>query len=112
MYSTSLSTLTQLKNIPTKKEKPTNTGSGMMDDFMVVTVTRPGPLYVRLRPDARGLVIVNNFDLVPDDPLTGCPRLGPVEGVGVVMPGDALVRLDECATHPPKSTRKPKGLVY
>ncbi|CAM9453657.1 unnamed protein product, partial [Laminaria digitata] len=67
---------------------------GMLDDFLVVTVTRAGPLYVRLRPDTRGLVIVNNFDLVPDDPDTGCTRLGPVEGVGAVMPGDALVSVN------------------
>lgn len=65
--------------------------SGMLDDFVVVTITRPGQLYVRLKPDPRGLVIVNNFDRVPDDPDTGCPRLGPVEIVGSVMPGDALV---------------------
>lgn len=65
--------------------------SGMLDDFVVVTITRPGPLYVRLKPDPRGLVIVNNFDPVPDDPITGCPQLGPVEIVGTVMPGDSLV---------------------
>lgn len=65
----------------------------MLDDFIVVTITRPGPLYVRLRPDPRGLVVVNNFDVVPDDPHTSCPRLGPVEAVGAVMPGDALVSL-------------------
>lgn len=63
----------------------------MLDDFVVVTITRPGPLCVRLRPDARGVVIVNNFDIVPDNPHTGCPRLGPIESVGTVMPGDALV---------------------
>lgn len=63
----------------------------MLDDFVVVTITRPGPLYVRLKPDPRGLVVVNNFDKVPDDPETGCPRLGPVENVGTVMPGDCLV---------------------
>lgn len=63
----------------------------MLDDFVVVTITRPGPLYVRLKPDPRGLVVVNNFDKVPDDPDTGCPRLGPVENVGTVMPGDCLV---------------------
>lgn len=63
----------------------------MLNDFVVVTLTRPGPLYVRLRPDARGLVVVNNFESVPDDLHTGCPRLGPIESVGMVMPGDALV---------------------
>ena len=63
----------------------------MLDDFLVVTLTRPGPLHVRLKPDSRGLVILNNFDPLPDDPHTSCPRLGPIEGVGNVMPGDALV---------------------
>lgn len=69
---------------------------GMLDDFVVVTITCPGPLFVRLRPDPRGLVVVNNFDDVPDDPHTGCPRLGPIERVGTVMPGDALVREPPC----------------
>lgn len=69
---------------------------GMLDDFVVVTITRPGPLYVRLRPDPRGLVIVNNFDPLPDDPHTSCPRLGPVEGVGTVFPGDAVVSYPNC----------------
>lgn len=64
---------------------------GMLDDFVVVTITRPGPLSVRLKPDPRGLVILNNFDSLPDDPHTSCPRLGPLESVGNVMPGDALV---------------------
>lgn len=63
----------------------------MLDDFVVVTISRPGPLHVRLKPDPRGLVIVNNFDPLPDDPHTSCPRLGPLELVGNVMPGDALV---------------------
>lgn len=63
----------------------------MLDDFLVVTLTRPGPLHVRLKPDSRGLVILNNFDPLPDDPHTSCPRLGPIESVGNVMPGDALV---------------------
>lgn len=74
--------------IPARRRSPC---SGMLDDFVVVTITRPGPLYVRLKPDPRGLVIVNNFDPVPDDPITGCPQLGPVEIVGTVMPGDCLV---------------------
>lgn len=64
----------------------------MLDDFVVVTITRPGPLSVRLKPDPRGLVLLNNFDSLPDDPHTSCPRLGPLESVGSVMPGDALVR--------------------
>lgn len=76
----------------TRPPTPAGIRSGMLDDFVVVTITRPGPLYVRLRPDSRGLVIVNNFDVVPDDPHTSCPRLGPVESVGAVMPGDSLVR--------------------
>lgn len=66
---------------------------GMLNDFVVVTLTRPGPLSVRLKPDPRGLVILNNFDSLPDDPHTSCPRLGPLESVGNVMPGDALVSL-------------------
>lgn len=64
---------------------------GMLDEFVVVTITRPGPLHLRLRPDTRGLVVLNNFDILSEDPHTSCPRLGPVEGVGTVMPGDALV---------------------
>lgn len=71
---------------------PTNR-SGMLDDFVVVTINRPGPLCVRLKPDPRGVVIVHNFDDAPDDPRTSCPRLGPLESVGTVMPGDALVRV-------------------
>lgn len=63
----------------------------MSDDFVVVTITQPGQLFVRLRPDPRGLVVLNNFDLVPDDPQTSCPRLGPIENVGTVTPGDAVV---------------------
>lgn len=66
---------------------------GMLDDFVVVTLTRPGPLSVRLKPDPRGLVILNNFDALPDDAHTSCPRLGPLESVGNVLPGDALVSL-------------------
>lgn len=66
----------------------------MLDDFVALTITRPGPLHIRLRPDPRGLVILNNFDFVPDDPQTGCPRLGPVESVGTVTPGDALVSFE------------------
>lgn len=65
---------------------------GMLNEFVVVTLTRSGPLSVRLKPDPRGLVILNNFDSPPDDPHTSCPRLGPLESVGNVMPGDALVR--------------------
>ncbi|CAN0001803.1 unnamed protein product [Discosporangium mesarthrocarpum] len=64
---------------------------GMLDTVVTVTVEDPGPLYVRLKPDPRGLVVVNNFEQVPDDPVTGCPRLGPVEAAGTVVPGDALV---------------------
>ena len=66
----------------------------MLDEFVAVTLVRPGPLSIRLRPDPRGLVVLNNFDLVPDDPQTGCPRLGPVESVGTVTPDDALVSLE------------------
>ncbi|CAN0021830.1 unnamed protein product [Ectocarpus sp. 8 AP-2014] len=67
---------------------------GMLDDFVVVTISRPGPLYVRLKPDSRGLVILNNFDVVPDDPHTSCPRLGSLESVGTVIPGDALASVN------------------
>ncbi|CAN0177550.1 unnamed protein product [Scytosiphon promiscuus] len=67
---------------------------GMLDDFVVVTINRPGPLYVRLKPDPRGVVVLHNFDDAPDDPRTSCPRLGPLESVGTVMPGDALASVN------------------
>ncbi|CAM9195266.1 unnamed protein product [Hapterophycus canaliculatus] len=40
------------------------------------------------------MVIVHNFDDPPDDPRTSCPRLGPLESVGTVMPGDALASVN------------------
>lgn len=76
---------------PTPRVARDDAPTGLLPDIVLVTISRPGPLFVRLRPDPRGLVILNNFDLVEDDPLTGCPRLGPIESVGTVSPGDAVV---------------------
>lgn len=81
----------------------------MLDDFVVVTVTRSGPLYVRLRPDSRGLVVLYNFDPVPDDPVTGSPCLGAIESVGSVTPGDAVVSGRMKRTLVPRKYQAPPG---
>ncbi|CAN0011335.1 unnamed protein product, partial [Choristocarpus tenellus] len=68
--------------------------AGMLETVVEVSITHPGPLYVRLKPDPRGLVVLSKFDRVPDHPVTGCPSLGPVEAVGTVGPGDVLVSVN------------------